>query len=123
MKNQQGEGGSPRESGNPYAGRIAWAFGGGDPGRAWANEKDRLLDAEESEGRNMDQQERHIISVVEGEEEIVVTFAKDMHEAEESEEVEDAEEAVEMDVEDSPEMEMSAERPLDPTGKEPWEER
>ena len=70
----------------------------------------------------MSKQERHIISVVEGEEEIVVTFAKDMHEAEESEEVEDAEEAVEMDVEDSPEMEMSAERPLDPTGKEPWED-
>ena len=119
---KQGEGWSPGEDGYPSAGRIAWALWGGDPGRAWANEKDRLLDAEESEGRNMSKQERHIISVVEGEEEIVVTFAKDMHEAEESEEVEDAEEAVEMNVEDSPEMEMSAERPLDPTGKEPWEE-
>ena len=119
---KQGEGWSPGEDGYPSAGRIAWALWGGDPGRAWANEKDRLLDAEESEGRNMSKQERHIISVVEGEEEIVVTFAKDMHEAEESEDVEDAEEAVEMDVEDSPEMEMSAERPLDASGKEPWEE-
>lgn len=112
---KQGEGWSPGEDGYPSAGRIAWALWGGDPGRAWANEKDRLLDAEESEGRNMDQQERHIVAVVEDEATVTITFEKSLMDMDESEEAEAAVEAVEEAAEEG-------ERPLDASGKEPWEE-
>lgn len=112
---KQGEGWSPGEDGYPSAGRIAWALWGGDPGRAWANEKDRLLDAEESEGRSMDQEQRHVIAVVEDEATVTVTFEKSVMDMDESEEADAAIEAVEEAAEEG-------ERPLDPTGKEPWEE-
>jgi len=41
---KQGEGFSPGEDGYPSAGRIAWALWGGDAGKSWANEKDRIMD-------------------------------------------------------------------------------
>jgi HK97 family phage major capsid protein len=116
---KQGAGWSPGEDGYPSAGRIAWALWGGDPGRAWANEKDRLLDAEESEGRNMDQQ-RHIVAVVEDEATVTITFEKSVMDMDESEEAEAAIEAVEEAAED--EAELVGERPKDMFGNEPWEE-
>ena len=124
---KQGEGFSPGEKGYPSAGRIAWALWGGDPGKSWANRKSEELDRE-SEGRTMDEiEKRHIIGVIETDDALVVTFAKDMHEAEESEDVESAEEAVESEMEDAmmddgEELYAEGERPLDPSGKEPWEE-
>lgn len=124
---KQAEGFSPGEKGYPSAGRIAWALWGGDPGQSWANRKSEELDRE-SEGRTMDKvEERHVIGVIETEDALVVTFAKDTHEAEESEDVESAEEAVESEMEDAmmddgEELYAEGERPLDPSGKEPWEE-
>lgn len=47
---KQGEGFSPGEDGYPSAGRIAWALWGGDAGKAWANEKDRIMDGIDDEG-------------------------------------------------------------------------
>lgn len=47
---KQGEGFSPGEDGYPSAGRIAWALWGGDAGKAWANEKDRIMDRIDDEG-------------------------------------------------------------------------
>ena len=41
---KQAEGFSPGEDGYPSAGRIAWALWGGDAGKAWADEKDRVMD-------------------------------------------------------------------------------
>ena len=49
---KQGEGFSPDEDGYPSAGRIAWALWGGDPGKAWANEKDRIMDRIDDEERS-----------------------------------------------------------------------
>ena len=48
---KQGEGFSPSEDGYPSAGRIAWALWGGDAGKAWANEKDRVMDRIDDEER------------------------------------------------------------------------
>ena len=124
---KQAEGFRPGEEGYPSAGRIAWALWGGDPGQSWANRKSEELDRED-EGRTMDKVEkRHVIGVIETEDALVVTFAKDTHEAEESEDVESAEEAVESEMEDAmmddgEELYAEGERPLDPSGKEPWEE-
>ena len=109
---KEGEGWSPDEDGYPSAGRIAWALWGGEPGKSWANAKDKQL---ENEGRNMDTESRHIVGVMEDDETITITFAKESHEMEESPEVEAAEEAAE-------EAAMEGERPKDITGKEPWEE-
>ena len=47
---KQGEGFSPGEDGYPSAGRIAWALWGGDAGKAWANERDRIMDGIDDEG-------------------------------------------------------------------------
>jgi len=47
---KQGEGFSPGEDGYPSAGRIAWALWGGDAGKAWASEKDRIMDGIDDEG-------------------------------------------------------------------------
>ena len=41
---KEGEGFSG-EDGYPSAGRIAWALWGGEPGKSWANGKDRTMDA------------------------------------------------------------------------------
>ena len=41
---KEGEGFSPGEDGYPSAGRIAWALWGGEPGKSWANGKDRTMD-------------------------------------------------------------------------------
>jgi len=41
---KEAEGFSPGEDGYPSAGRIAWALWAGDPGKAWAEEKDRIMD-------------------------------------------------------------------------------
>ncbi len=41
---KEAEGFSPGEDGYPSAGRIAWALWGGDAGKAWAEEKDRVMD-------------------------------------------------------------------------------
>lgn len=46
---KEGEGFSPGEDGHPSAGRIAWALWGGDAGKAWANEKDRIMDGIDEE--------------------------------------------------------------------------
>lgn len=43
---KQGQGWSPGEDGYPSAGRIAWALWGGDPGRAWAEEKVGMMKKE-----------------------------------------------------------------------------
>ena len=48
---KQGEGFSPGEDGYPSAGRIAWALWGGDAGKSWANEKDRIMDRLDDEKR------------------------------------------------------------------------
>ena len=48
---KQGEGFSPSEDGYPSAGRIAWSLWGSDSGKAWANEKDRIMDRIDDEGR------------------------------------------------------------------------
>lgn len=40
---KQAEGFRPGEEGYPSAGRIAWALWGGDPGKAWAERKQREL--------------------------------------------------------------------------------
>lgn len=41
---KEAEGFSQGEEGFPSAGRIAWQLWGGDAGKAWANEKDRVMD-------------------------------------------------------------------------------
>lgn len=46
---EEAEGFRPGEDGYPSAGRIAHALWGGSPGRAWANEKDRIMDRIDSE--------------------------------------------------------------------------
>jgi hypothetical protein len=46
---KEAEGFRPGEDGYPSAGRIAWALWAGDPGRAWANEKDRIMDSIDEE--------------------------------------------------------------------------
>lgn len=48
---KEGKGFSPGEDGYPSAGRIAWALWGGDSGKAWANEKDRIMDRLDDEKR------------------------------------------------------------------------
>jgi len=48
---KEGEGFSPDEDGYPSAGRIAWALWGGDAGKSWANEKDRVMDRIDDEER------------------------------------------------------------------------
>ena len=47
---KQGEGFSPGEDGFPSAGRIAWALWGGNSGKAWAEEKDRIMDGIDEDG-------------------------------------------------------------------------
>jgi HK97 family phage major capsid protein/HK97 family phage prohead protease len=112
---KEGEGWSPGEDGYPSAGRIAWALWGGEPGKSWANAKDKQL---ENEGRNMDDLEkRHVVAVVEDDATVTITFTKSEFDMDESEEADDAIEAVEEAAE-----EMEGERPKDITGKEPWEE-
>jgi len=123
---KEAQGFSPGEEGYPSAGRIAWALWGGDPGKSWANRKSEELDRE-SEGRTMDKvEERHIVAVVEDEATVTVTFAKsefDMDESEEADEViEEFEELAEENDDEGEEVFAEGERPLDPTGKEPWEE-
>jgi HK97 family phage major capsid protein len=123
---KQAQGFSPGEEGYPSAGRIAWALWGGDPGQSWANRKSEELDRE-SEGRTMDKvEERHIVAVVEDEATVTVTFAKsefDMDESEEADEViEEFEELAEENDDEGEEVFAEGERPLDPSGKEPWEE-
>jgi len=49
---KQGEGWSPSESGFPSNGRIAWALWGGDPGRTWANQLVRRMNAEDEDRSN-----------------------------------------------------------------------
>jgi HK97 family phage major capsid protein len=110
---KQGEGFSPGEDGYPSAGRIAWALWGGDSGKSWANAKSKQL---ENEGRNMDDiEKRHVVAVVEDEATVTVTFTKSEYDMDESEEADAAIETVEETFEEG-------ERPLDPSGKEPWEE-
>jgi HK97 family phage major capsid protein/HK97 family phage prohead protease len=46
---KEAEGFRPGEDGYPSAGRIAWALWAGSPGRAWANEKDRIMDGIDEE--------------------------------------------------------------------------
>jgi HK97 family phage major capsid protein/HK97 family phage prohead protease len=112
---KEGEGWSPGEDGYPSAGRIAWALWGGEPGKSWANAKDKQL---ENEGRNMDEVEkRHVVAVVEDDATVTITFTKSEFDMDESEEADAAIEAAEEAAE-----EMEGERPLDPSGKEPWEE-
>lgn len=123
---KEAEGFSPGEEGYPSAGRIAWALWGGDPGQAWASRKSEELDRED-EGRNMDTiEKRHVIAVVEDEATVTVTFAKsefDMDESEEADEViEEFEELAEGNDDEGEEVFAEGERPLDPSGKEPWEE-
>lgn len=123
---KEAQGFSPGEEGYPSAGRIAWALWGGDAGQSWANRKSEELDRE-SEGRTMDKvEERHIVAVVEDEATVTVTFAKsefDMDESEEADEViEEFEELAEENDDEGEEVFAEGERPLDPTGKEPWEE-
>ena len=123
---KEAQGFSPGEEGYPSAGRIAWALWGGDPGKSWANRKSEELDRE-SEGRTMDKvEERHIVAVVEDEATVTVTFAKsefDMDESEEADEViEEFEELAEENDDEGEEVFAEGERPLDPSGKEPWEE-
>ena len=75
---KQGQGWSPDQDGYPSAGRIAWALWGGDPGRSWANAR-----IQEHEGdRSMDTEKRHVISVEETEETVVITYAKEVMDAE-----------------------------------------
>jgi HK97 family phage major capsid protein len=127
---KEAEGFRPGEEGYPSAGRIAWALWGGDAGQSWANRKSAELDREDEE-RTMDKvSTRHVVAVVEDEATVTVTFAKseyDMDESEESDEIiddfeETAEELAEMAMEDGEEMFVEGERPLDASGKEPWEE-
>jgi len=47
---KQAEGFSPGEDGYPSAGRIAWALWSGDSGKAWAEEKDRIMDGIDEDG-------------------------------------------------------------------------
>ena len=49
---KQGEGWSPGESGFPSNGRIAWALWGGNPGRTWANQLVRRMNAEDEDRSN-----------------------------------------------------------------------
>jgi len=53
---KEGEGFSPDEDGYPSAGRIAWALWGGDAGKSWANEKDRVMDRIDDEERGWDEE-------------------------------------------------------------------
>jgi HK97 family phage major capsid protein len=127
---KEAKGFRPGEEGYPSAGRIAWALWGGDPGQSWANRKSAELDREDEERTMSKAESRHVVAVVEDEATVTVTFAKseyDMDESEESDEIiddfeETAEELAEMAMEDGEEMYVEGERPLDPTGKEPWEE-
>jgi HK97 family phage major capsid protein len=127
---KEAKGFRPGEEGYPSAGRIAWALWGGDPGQSWANRKSAELDREDEERTMSKAESRHVVAVVEDEATVTVTFAKseyDMDESEESDEIiedfeETAEELAEMAMEDGEEMYAEGERPLDPTGKEPWEE-
>ena len=45
---KEGEGFTQGEDDYPSAGRIAWALWGGDPGRTWANEQLKEIEAEEN---------------------------------------------------------------------------
>lgn len=45
---KEGEGFTQGEDGYPSAGRIAWALWGGDPGRTWANEQLKEIEAKEN---------------------------------------------------------------------------
>lgn len=47
---EEAEGFRPGEDGYPSAGRIAHALWGGDAAKAWANEKDRIMDGIDDEG-------------------------------------------------------------------------
>jgi len=47
---EEAEGFRPGEDGYPSAGRIAHALWGGDAAKAWANEKDRIMDRIDDEG-------------------------------------------------------------------------
>lgn len=128
---KQAEGFSPGEEGYPSAGRIAWALWGGDPGQSWANRKSEELDRE-SEGRTMEKiEKRHVIGVIETEDALVVTFAKESME-DESEDIESEDDSEEMESEDeeliapglAPEDDMPSpmdmeERPKDIYGQEP----
>ena len=75
---KEGQGWSPGQDGYPSAGRIAWALWGGDPGRSWANAR-----IQEHEGdRSMDTEKRHILAVEETDETVVITYAKEVMDAE-----------------------------------------
>lgn len=45
---KEGQGFRQGEEGYPSAGRIAWALWGGDPGRTWANQQLKEIEAEEN---------------------------------------------------------------------------
>lgn len=69
---KQGEGWSPGESGFPSNGRIAWALWGGDPGRTWANQLVRRMNAEDEDRSNtMENIERRDMPLG-GEDELIV---------------------------------------------------
>lgn len=69
---KQGEGWSPGESGFPSNGRIAWALWGGDPGRTWANQLVRRMNAEDEDRSNtMENIERRDMPLS-GEDELIV---------------------------------------------------
>lgn len=48
---KKAEGFNQGEDGFPSAGRIAWQLWGGEPAKAWANEKDRIMDRLDDEKR------------------------------------------------------------------------
>ena len=62
---------------------------------------------------------RHVVAVVEDDATVTVTFTKSEYDMDESEEADAAVEAAE---EAAEEAAIEGERPLDPSGKEPWEE-
>lgn len=45
---KEGQGFTQGEEGYPSAGRIAWSLWGGDPGRTWANQQLKEIEAEEN---------------------------------------------------------------------------
>jgi len=106
---KQAEGFSAGEEGYPSNGRIAWALWGGDAGYSWSkrlveqmkkdDERQTVFDSNESEihpventeEKTMQKEDRHILSVSETDNSVIVEFEK--HEdVEEGEEVEMAEE-------------------------------
>ena len=111
---KQAEGFSAGEEGYPSNGRIAWALWGGDAGYSWSkrlveqmkkdDERQTVFDSNESEihpventeEKTMQKEDRHILSVSETDNSVIVEFEK--HEdVEEGEEVEMAEEVSMMD--------------------------